>query len=69
MRRGVPDILGVLPPSGRLLAFEVKTLSGKLSKEQQAFIDDINAAGGFAAVVRSLDDLQEKIKQVRGDGR
>jgi hypothetical protein len=57
-RRGVTDILGIMPDgTGRLLAIEAKTLTGKLSEEQRAFLDDVNRAGGVACVARSLDDV------------
>ena len=39
-------------------AFEVKTKTGRATKEQKRFIDAINNAGGIAGVVRSpLDAL------------
>jgi hypothetical protein len=57
-RKGVSDILGIIPPAGRLVAVECKSGKGKLSSEQRAFLDDIAAAGGVAVCARSLDDLQ-----------
>jgi hypothetical protein len=45
---GAADVLGVLPPSGRLLAVEVKRPGGKLTAAQAAFIDHVRAAGGLA---------------------
>lgn len=63
--RGVSDILAILSPSGKLLAIEVKTDTGKLSTEQFAFIAKINKMGGQAAVCRSLSDAQVFIDNVR----
>jgi hypothetical protein len=53
--KGVSDILGVW--KGRLLAIEVKRPGGKVSDEQQAFIDRVNKLGGIAFVARSVDDV------------
>jgi hypothetical protein len=61
-RKGVSDILGVLPatpghPGGRLLAVEVKAGRDRLRPEQRAFMDDVNRMGGKAIVARSVDDV------------
>lgn len=63
-RKGVSDILGIIPcetsegPLGRFLAIEVKGPKGRLTKEQEAFLTEVNAAGGIGMVVRSVDDLE-----------
>lgn len=53
---GVSDILGIR--HGRLLAIEVKTPSGKVTQEQQQFIDRVNKEGGIAGVARSIADAR-----------
>jgi hypothetical protein len=58
---GCSDILGVLPPSGRLLAVECKRPGGKLTAAQAAFLDNVRAAGGLALVVRDVRDLQRAL--------
>lgn len=55
VKRGVSDILGL--HGGKFLAIEVKTKTGKLSPEQEQFIDDVNKRGGLAFVARSIDDV------------
>ncbi len=55
---GVADILGILP-NGRFLAVEVKSQTGRISKDQQSFLEAIKQNKGVACVVRSLDDLKE----------
>jgi len=55
--RGVSDILGVLPPEGRMLAVECKAPKGWLSQEQAVFLDRVLAAGGLALVIRDVADL------------
>ena len=54
--RGMSDIMGILK-TGRTLAVEVKTRTGKVHDHQQAFLDDINHGGGLAFVARSVDDV------------
>lgn len=53
---GSSDIIGIHHGSGRFLAVEVKTQRGRVSKEQLAFIDAINKAGGIAGIARSPAD-------------
>lgn len=62
---GSSDLIGLLVPSGRFLAIEVKTATGKPTPEQDAFLDAVRAAGGFGAIVRSLDEAREAIARAR----
>ena len=59
--RGVSDIIGCLPKTGRFLAIEVKRPGGKPTPEQQQFIDTINAAGGLAFVARTIEEVERNI--------
>src|SRR5262245_65101357 len=52
---GISDILGMLPPSGRLLAVECKRPGRQPTPEQAAFLDVVRQCGGVALCVRSLD--------------
>lgn len=52
---GLPDIICCY--RGRFAAFEVKTLIGRVSKLQEVTIGKINAAGGVAVVVTSVDEV------------
>jgi len=58
--KGVSDILGILP-GGRILAIEVKTEKGRVSPEQQFFIQKINDRGGLAFVARSIYDVEKEL--------
>lgn len=53
---GIPDIIACV--DGRFFAFEVKTASGKATPLQETTIRKILAAGGTAAVVRSVDEVR-----------
>lgn len=59
---GSSDIIGIAP-DGRFLAIEVKTLTGKVTQEQQRFIDAVNRAGGIAGVCRSVEDARSLIRE------
>lgn len=60
--KGSSDILGVLPPSGRFLAVECKQPKGRTTPDQDAFLSAVNEAGGLGFVVRSVDELEESVK-------
>lgn len=49
---GGSDIIGITP-QGAFLAVEVKTPKGRVTPEQQHFVDMVNAAGGRAGIARS----------------
>ena len=55
--KGVPDIIGI-HKSGRIILLEVKTPTGKVSKDQKAFLDRARALGAITAVVRSPEDTE-----------
>lgn len=56
---GIPDIIACI--DGRFYSFEVKTDEGTPTKLQLATIRKINAAGGIAQVVRSVEDVKAVI--------
>jgi hypothetical protein len=67
--RGVSDIIGCLPKTGRFLAIEVKRPGNKPTAEQQQFINMINAAGGLAFVARSVEEVEEQLAGVARQSR
>lgn len=54
--KGGSDLIG-WTRTGQFAAVEVKTPTGRVSVEQQAFIDAVNRAGGRAGVARSVGDV------------
>lgn len=60
IHKGVPDIIGCY--HGRLLLIEVKKKGGKLTKEQQLFLERNAKLGAIAGVARSVDEAREIIK-------
>lgn len=60
---GVADML-LLLPSGEhpYLCIEMKTASGRQTREQKAWQADVEAVGGRYAVCRSIEDFMREIK-------
>lgn len=58
---GISDVLGYHRATGRFAAVEIKTGSDKLSDAQAAFLAEVIAAGGFACVGRSLDQVEREL--------
>ena len=54
--KGAADLVGIIKPSGRFLAIEVKTARGRLRPEQANFLRLVKAFGGVAGVARSVDE-------------
>lgn len=46
-------------------ALEIKTQTGKISKEQTNFIETVNRFGGIASVLRSVDDLNNLFDNIK----
>jgi hypothetical protein len=63
---GTPDIVGVTK-DGRFLGIEVKvpktelSRAGKVSKKQQAWIDEVKRMGGRAFVARSIEEVANEL--------
>jgi hypothetical protein len=55
---GSSDLIGYRQVDGvaQFVALEVKSATGRATKEQSQFIDHIQAAGGLAGIARSVDD-------------
>lgn len=65
IRFGLPgsaDILGLLVPSGRFLAIEVKTPIGKQSDQQKRFQLMVERSGGLYVLARSVDDAVKAVE-------
>ena len=58
---GIPDIIACV--DGRFYAFEVKTVTGTATPLQNATLRKINAAGGVAAIVRSVNEVRELLER------
>lgn len=59
---GIPDI--IVCYKGRFVGLEAKVGSNKPTRLQQATIEQIRKAGGTAAVVRSVADVQTVLSEM-----
>jgi hypothetical protein len=62
---GTADLVGLIKPTGRFFAVEVKTEAGKLSPFQASWLAEVNAFGGYACVVRSVADALMHAEQAK----
>jgi len=60
---GSADLIGCL--DGRFIALEVKTSTGRATPEQRQWLDLVRRYGGFACVVRSVDEARAAIARAR----
>lgn len=60
---GGSDLIGLL--NGRFIALEIKTPTGRVRAEQLGFIECVRANGGFAAIVRGVEDARAAIDRAR----
>jgi hypothetical protein len=66
--KGCADILGLIAPTGRLLAIEVKGPHGKLSPAQEAFGVMVRRFGGLYVVARSVEDAVTAVEAALNGG-
>lgn len=60
--KGSSDFIG-WTKEGRFAAVEVKTATGRISQEQENFIKQVRKSGGFACIVRSVEDLKKSLDE------
>ena len=58
--KGISDIIGILP-FGAFFAIEIKTETGKVTSDQNKFLDTINKNGGIGFVARTLGDVCNRV--------
>ena len=66
LANGSADFIGVLQPEGRFVALEIKSPSGRVTPDQVKWLALVRRMGGFAAVVRSVDEARAAIERARG---
>lgn len=60
--KGIPDICGVF--LGKPLFIEVKAKDGRVSPDQQAFLQRAQNEGALCLVAKSVEDVEEFLKRV-----
>ena len=66
---GAPDILGILAPSGRVIALETKSPTGPVTPKQKAYHAMLTKHGGGVVVVRSMDEAREWMREIGAEWR
>jgi hypothetical protein len=61
---GGADLVGILRGSGRFVAWEIKTPTGKLGPEQKAWHNAVTQAGGAVFVARSVDEARAQLESL-----
>lgn len=60
---GLPDIMAIAK-NGRFVGLEVKRPSvGKVTDLQRRMLENINKAGGYAVVVRTVEDAERAMQE------
>jgi hypothetical protein len=67
-KKGSADIIGLLPPDGKFLAVEVKSMTGRASPEQREFLEAIKQQGGVAVVATSYRDVEAALREAGYNG-
>lgn len=62
-KKGIPDIIAILPPFGRFIGIEVKRPNGVISSHQEAFRRQLEAVGGEYIIATNLKDVIDFLKQ------
>lgn len=77
---GAADLIGILQETvseelhagtcrgrviGRFFALEIKAANGRCSPEQELWLNLVRQRGGFAAVVRSVDEARAALERAR----
>lgn len=62
---GIPDIIACM--DGRFYAFEVKQPGGRLTRLQEVTLNKIEAAGGVAVKVTSVDEVKSVLAEKGAD--
>lgn len=60
---GSADLVGLVAPSGRFLALEVKAPGGRATAEQEGWLALVRRMGGHACIVRSVDDALAALEE------
>ena len=62
LHEGFSDLAGFRRSDGRAVLIEVKTKRGRVSKEQESFIEIAQRSGCLAGIARSVEDALEIVE-------
>lgn len=61
-KKGVSDIIGTVPPTGRALFLEVKCPGKRLHPDQEKFLAWMDQAGAITGMVTSVKEAVDLLK-------
>ena len=64
-KKGAPDIIAVLPPTGQFVGIEIKTGKDRMRVEQESFRDSVREMGGIYMVVGSPEEFKAKWEEMQ----
>lgn len=68
LAKGSADLVGIVRMAnglGRFFALEVKTVTGRLHADQERWLRLVESRGGYAVVVRSVEDALAAVEAAR----
>lgn len=65
LAKGAADIVGLVYPTGRFVALEVKSEHGAVRDEQLDWAAHVERSGGYYAVVRSVAEARAAVAAAR----
>lgn len=68
LANGSADLVGLLAPTGRFFALEVKKPGEAPTKEQAQWAALVRKFGGFCATVRSVEEARAAVERARAGG-
>ena len=60
-KKGISDLIAIIPPHGRFIGIEIKIGKDKQSEEQKGFQSNILRAGGVYLIARDYDSFIREI--------
>lgn len=61
IKTGLPDLIGCVAPTGRMLTIEIKTGEGRLRSNQQDRAAELAGAGAAALVIHSMQEAEQQL--------
>ena len=71
LARGSADLVGIVRMDnglGRFFALEIKTPTGRVHDDQARWLRLVQSRGGYAAVVRSVDEAMAAVDAAKKEG-
>jgi hypothetical protein len=61
VKTGLPDLIGCIAPTGRMVTVEIKTGEGRLRDNQQERAAELAGSGAAALVIHSMQEAEQQL--------